>query len=186
MSNAFTVLRGRHFSRREFLAGAAAIGASLSLPHPLRADSAAKPERGAGIDEATRAALAASTLVYISPLRTGGNESRCHAEVWFVLDGDEVLVVTEPKRWRAAAIGKGLDEARLWVGDFGVWKRSNGKYKSAPSYDARARIDSDRSAHTRALESFGAKYTAGWSKWGPRFREGLASGERVLIRYQAK
>ncbi len=179
-------MTGRHFSRREFLAGAAAVGASLTLPHRLLAESAAETRKGTGIDDAMRAALAASSLVYISPLRSGGAESSCHAEVWFVQDGDEVLIVTPPKAWRASAIGKGLDEARLWVGDFGGWTRSNGRYKSAPSYIAHARIDDDPSAHTRALETFGAKYVAEWSKWGPRFQAGLASGERVLIRYRAK
>ncbi len=34
-----------------------------------------------------------------------------------------------------------------------------------------------------SLQKFGAKYPAEWAKWGPRFTKGLASGERVLIRY---
>ena len=36
----------------------------------------------------------------------------------------------------------------------------------------------------RALEAFGAKYADEWGSWGPRFRDGLADGSRVLLRYR--
>ena len=64
-----------------------------------------------------------------------------------------------------------------------VWKPSRDKFRSGPSYVAQASIDKDRSAHARALKAFGIKYSDEWEKWGPRFTSGLASGERVLIRY---
>ena len=101
-------------------------------------------------------------------------------------DGDDLLVVTPPDRWRAAAISKGLDEARIWVGDFGVWTRAEGRYRDAPSFVARASIEAEQAAHAEALASFGRKYSDGWSKWGPRFKDGLASGKRVLLRYSSK
>ena len=100
-----------------------------------------------------------------------------------MLDGDELLVVTSPERWRARAITLGLRHARVWVGDFGVWTKSEGKFRSAPTFIARASIDKDLENHQTALTAFGKKYTKEWGKWGPRFRSGLASGERVLIRY---
>ena len=133
----------------------------------------------AGLD----AAIAKSSLVYVSPLLGDGRESACHAEVWFVADGADLLVVTASDRWRAVAIGKGHDRARLWVGEHGVWKRANEGWKRSPMVDAKARLDGDAAAHARALQLFGAKYSDGWGKWGPRFESGLASGERVLIRY---
>lgn len=165
-------------TRRQFLAGSAAGAAALWLPRRAFGD-----EADPGV--ALKAALAASPLVYVSPLRKDGSESTCHGEVWFVAEGDDVLVVTAAERWKARALSQGLDRARLWVGDFGVWTRSGGKFKSAPGFDARASFEKDAAAHTRALQSFGKKYPAEWDKWGPRFRAGLADGTRVLIRYRS-
>lgn len=164
-------------SRRSFLKTGAVLSAGLLLPASAFADSQAAGTTA--LDEA----VAKSPLVYISPLKSDGSESRCHAEVWFVADGRDVLVVTDSERWRAACLSKGLDRARLWVGDFGVWKKSSGAFRQAPSFVARASLDTDTAAHTRALAAFGKKYPDEWDKWGPRFAKGLASGERVLIRY---
>ncbi len=69
------------------------------------------------------------------------------------------------------------------MGDFGPWKQSKGSYRKAPTCIATAKIESDNAVFARALQIFGSKYSDGWSKWGPRFQKGLASGERVLIRY---
>lgn len=166
------------FDRRSFLSRAALVLAAAAWPLGTLAESAAAPEA----DPFARA-LRASQLVYVSPLRTDGTESTCHAEVWFVSDGADVLVVTNPERWRAAAITKGLERARLWAGDHGVWTRASKAWEKSPVSEASGRIDADREAHARALAIFGAKYASAWSKWGPRFEQGLASGERVLIRY---
>ncbi len=155
---------------RVTLAGAAL----LALPRPLRAAHHVSP---------LKQAIASSPLVYISPLKRDGSESTCQGEVWFVTDGDDLLVVTNPERWRAACIGQGLDRARLWVGDYGLWKRAKGRYKEAPSTVARASLEGSEAVHAEALGRFGQKYSDEWGKWGPRFEKGLASGERVMIRY---
>jgi hypothetical protein len=165
-------------SRRALLGGAAALTVGLVLPWRARAEAAATGGARAALEAAKT-----SALIYVSPLKRDGSESRCHGEVWFVEDGDALLVVTDPERWRASAIAKGLDRARIWVGDFGVWKDSKGRFRSAPGFDARAVVDGDRGVHARALAAFGRKYPDEWDKWGPRFEKGLASGERVLIRY---
>jgi len=165
--------RATGLSRRTFLAGSALALAGLSLPRFTRA---AGPE-------AALAAAEKSPLIYVSPLKGDGAESSCHAEVWFIKEGSDLLVVTDAKRWRAACIAKGLDRARIWVGDYGVWKRSGGAYRNGPSLDARAVLDRDTASHAKALEVFGQKYADEWGRWGPRFRNGLASGERVMIRY---
>ena len=161
-------------SRREFLGASAGLIAALALPARVFAESS---------EDASLRAATESPLIYISPIKSTGLESRCHAEVWFVVDGRDLLVVTSPERWRAACIRKGLDQARVWVGDFGPWKKAEGAYRKAPNYLARASIDSQAAAHATALESFGKKYSDEWGKWGPRFRKGLASRERVLVRY---
>jgi hypothetical protein len=163
-------------TRRAFLAGSAAGAAWLAWPARARADAFSLPE-------AARSALATSPLVYVSPLKRDGGESACHGEVWFVTDGGDALVVTAAERWKARSLLAGLDRARLWVGDFGVWTRSGGRYQGAPSFVARASFEKDAAARERALASFGAKYPQEWDKWGPRFRGGLADGSRVLIRY---
>jgi len=166
-------------SRRGFLRSAAAAGAALLLsPGRLRAEEAF------ALPETTRAALGQSPLIYLSPLRGDGAESTCHGEVWFVQDGAELLVVTASDGWKARAVRRGLDRARIWVGDFGQWKRAGGRYKEGPTFLATARFDAKDSVIETALAAFGAKYPEEWDKWEPRFRKGLADGSRVLVRYR--
>jgi len=164
---------GGGLTRRGFLGALAGAGAVALSPR------LAWPAEPSAFEQAART----SALVYVTPLRSDGSESRCHAEVWFVADGADLLVVTNRERWRAAAIARGLGRARLWVGEHGVWTRANGAWKASPTRDASAAIVSEPEAHARALTLFGSKYSGEWKKWGPRFEEGLASGDRVLIRY---
>ena len=168
--------RERSLTRRQFLhtTGSGLLLAGLAPASLLRADSGL-------LGDAHRKAIAESPLVYVSPLRSDGAESTCHGEVWFVADGDDLLVVTGVDRWKAVAIRKGLSRARLWIGDHGVWTTSGGAFKASPSFEAKARLDAN--AHATALEKFGVKYPDEWEKWGPRFDEGLSGGSRVLIRY---
>jgi len=166
-------------SRRSFLGVMAATGAVLLMPpENLHADELF------ALPDPTRAALDESPLIYLSPLRSDGTESTCHGEVWYVQDGAELLVVTAADRWKALAVRRGLDRARIWVGDFGRWKKSDGRYKTGPTFLARARFDEDDSVIESALADFGKKYPDEWNKWEPRFRKGLADGSRVLIRYR--
>ena len=150
----------------------------LSRRRFLRADQAF------ALPDATRAALEKSPLIYLSPLRSDGSESQCHGEVWYVRDRADLLVVTAADGWKALAVGRGLDRARSWVGDFGVWKKSKGRFKTGPSFLAKARFDAAESVIDAALAAFGTKYPDEWDKWEPRFRKGLNDGSRVLIRYR--
>ena len=86
--------------------------------------------------------------------------------------------------WRARAIGRGLAKSQVWVGDVGQWQRSDGKYKNLPSLVANGSQVDDALEHVRVLEIFGGKYADEWGTWGPRFRNGLADGSRVLLKYQ--
>lgn len=168
-------------SRRAFLE--AAIGFSGALLLPARGVRSGEGHR---LPDAARAAIEQSPLIYVTPLRSDGRESTCQAEVWFVSEGEDLMVVTAAESWRARAVARGLDRARIWVGDFGPWKKSKGRFKTAPTFLARAERGprSDAEAVERALKAFGAKYPDGWNKWGPRFRSGLGDGSRVLIRYR--
>lgn len=129
------------------------------------------------------AAADTSQLIYISPIRSDGTESRCQAEVWFMRQDDSLYVVTATDAWRARAVEAGLNQAKVWVGDVGVWSR-NEEYRDLPSVMGRASLVDDPAVHAALLKKFGGKYPEEWGTWGPRFQEGLAEGSRVLIRYQ--
>lgn len=160
--------------------GGAALGGSAALgllwPRPLGAASAPA--------QSWSEALAESELIYVTPLHRDGRESTCQAEVWFVASGDAAYVVTASDAWRARAVRRGLTRARVWVGDVGVWTDSAGGYRQLPRADAEAALIDDPAEHARVLEIFGGKYSLEWIIWGPRFRNGLADGSRVMLRYR--
>ena len=158
-------------SRRNWM-GVAAVGvAGAALAPPLLAGSKL-PE-----------AASDSRLIYLTPIKSNGQESRCQAEIWFARAGEDLYVVTAADAWRARAVGKGLTGTRIWVGDVGVWG-SDARYKELPAVMAEASIVEDPTAHAQVLEVMGRKYKGEWGTWGPRFKKGLAEGSRVMIRYQ--
>ncbi len=155
-------------NRRDSLMAMAALLAGAALP--ARAGS-------------LPAAADSSALIYITPIRSDGAESRCQSEVWFVREGDALFVVSAADTWRARAVRRGLTGARIWVGDVGVWSRQR-KYRQLPSVMARAGLVTDPDVHAAILTRMGAKYTSEWPTWGPRFRDGLADGSRVMLAYR--
>ena len=131
-----------------------------------------------------RQAAEESSLIYLTPLQSNGAESSCQAEIWFAAVEGDFYVVTEAGAWRSQAIGKGLTRTRIWVGDVGMWKDSDGAYKSLPMLEASAAQETDAAVQEKVLEAMGGKYSGdGWDRWGPRFRTGLADGSRVMLRY---
>ena len=130
------------------------------------------------------AALSKSGLIYLTPLVGRGRESHCHGEVWFVYHEGEIFVNTPADTWRAEAMRRGYRRAKIWIGEFGVWKRAENRFRSAPYLELKGLLETDTAVHTELLGVFGSKYPAEWDKWGPRFRDGLADGSRVLLRYQ--
>lgn len=167
-------------SRRRFLTGAVAFSGTLLWAAPAAWSAGSEFKLSAD----TKLALAKTPIVYLSPIQTSGEESQCHAEIWFAHHGTDVYVVTPATAWRTQAIQKGLDRARIWVGDHGVWRRSN-KFKTSPSYLSKASIVAKGDpAIERGLVTMGEKYASDWKKWGPRFRTGLKDGSRVMLRYR--
>jgi len=165
--------------RREFIG--AGIGFALwPLSGTARAAAGSLPGT-------TRSALAASPYVYVSPLKSDGSESSCHAEVWYAwLDG-RVVVNVASDRWKARSIGRGLDTARIWVGDFGRWKGvlgSNESFRQGQSFDARAEFIRDPDVLERQLASYEKKYPAEFARWRGPMRSGVADGTRILIGYR--
>ena len=163
-------------SRRELLlASACALGAAALWPRNAWAASQT------GWLEAARS----SPLVYVSPLLKDGSESRCHGEVWFFVDGADVVLATATKTWKARALAAGRDRARVWVGDFGPYAKAPEKVKSAPSFVAHASLERDRAVFDRLLAAYAVKYPDEWDKWKPRFESSYADGTRVVIRYRS-
>jgi len=175
---------GSGFDRRRFLLGALGAAAAWGF---ARRGLAAEP--APSLPDATRRLLEASPFVYVSPLRAGGAESTCHGEVWFAwLDG-AVVVNTRRSTWKARALERGLDRARLWVGDYGRWKGRFGGtpdegFRQGPSFDARASFESDRAVLDRLIALYEKKYPREFERWREDMQTGFYSGERRLIRYQ--
>jgi hypothetical protein len=168
--------------RRGFLAGAAAL---VLWPRLARA---AAPTGGSKLPDSTLRLLESSPLVYISPLRADGSESACHAEIWYAWIDGAVIVNTRPQGWRARAVAGGLVRARIWVGDHGRWKGhlgpDNQAFRSAPSFDARARLEKDKALLEQQIAAYGKKYGSDFDRWRDEMRDGIDKGTRILIRYE--
>jgi hypothetical protein len=171
-------------ARREFLGATVTSLAglmSLSLPRLALAQDTAKR-----VDAGLLATLEASPYVYVCPLRRAGAESTCHAEVWFAWLDDSVVVTVGSDGWKARSLRKGLDRARLWVGDYGRWKGVTGgneKFRKAPSFIANAEKVTDRTVLDRLLARYAVKYPAEIGRWDDKMRRGFDDGSRTLIRY---
>lgn len=180
--------RASDLDRRQFLAALTGAAAWLWAPRTLAEEA---PAAGASLPPATRELLDRSPYVYVSPLRADGSESSCHGEVWFGwLDG-AVVLNTRRNTWKARALrDRGLDRARLWVGDHGRWKTGitgrgrNEAFRAAPRFDARARLETDSAVLDRLLALFETKYEGEFDRWREDMRTGFYSGQRVLIRYE--
>jgi hypothetical protein len=160
--------------RRELLKSAGLLLGVLALaPHVRAEDEKTTFDLPADV----RARLESAPLVHVSPLRKSGAESRCNAEIWYFMDKGDVVVGTDPRRWKGQAVQKGLDRARIWL------PTGSGDFRSGYTFVGRASIDEDPATFQRLLARFAQKYPAEWSKWEPRFEKGYADGTRVLIRY---
>ena len=159
--------------------GLAWLGAALAGPF------AARPVRAGS--SSLRALLESSPYVYISPLRSDGRESTCHAEVWYAWLDETVVVIVAADRWKARAIERGLARTRIWVGDHGRWKgwiSNNEEFRSAPSFEAVGERVRDAGLLDRLLAAYEAKYPDEIAQWRDRMRDGFADGSRVLLRYR--
>lgn len=161
------------FTRRKFLRAGAAVVAVAQIPMLARADHHQLHEK-----------LQQTDLIYLTPIKSNGEESRCQAEIWFAADGTDMFVCTGTTSWRAQAPRKGLTKARVWVGDMGNWRSTGGRYRNLPQVETDVAVIDDKAEQARVLALFGKKYRAEWGSWGPRFRDGLADGSRTMLRYR--
>lgn len=182
MSAASDLQPGPGLARRTFLRGAAA---ALLLPLVRPAAALAAPP---ALPDTTVRLLETSPFVYVSPLRRDGAESTCHGEVWYAWIDGGVVLITAKSSWKARASASGRTGARIWVGDHGRWKNALGgvseAFRQGPRFDAQVRRVEDRVLFDRLLATYEKKYPLEIERWRDRFREGFASGERWILRYE--
>jgi hypothetical protein len=162
----------------EAMAGLVLAPAALMHPRPAAAS--------AELDPALVKALKESPFVYISPLRSNGQESRCHGEVWYGWIDGAVVVITATKSWKTRAMVSGLTRTRIWVGDYGRVKKiigSNEAFRAGPTFMARAELVKSAAMIGRLLGLYDKKYPDEIKAWRGPMRAGLADGSRLMIRY---
>tara|TARA_B100001123_G_scaffold400212_1_gene485807 strand:- start:1200 stop:1739 length:540 start_codon:yes stop_codon:yes gene_type:complete len=138
------------------------------------------------LGRAVLAALEDSPYVYVSPLRSDGEESRCHGEVWYGWYEGSVFMTCETKTWKVRSVQSGLNSARLWVGDYGRWKGALGKntsFTAGPKFDAKVSISDDEKNLSQLFKELARKYPKGWRRWEDRMKKAHKEGSRVLLRY---
>ena len=173
-------------TRRRFLTrlGVGAVGLACALPGQPRTVLAKQPDSSS----LPISLLEKSSFVYISPLLRNGKESSCHAELWYAWIDDSVVVTVARDRWKAIALEKGLNGARIWVGDHGRWKTRlggrNEEFLTAPNFYAKAERVEDKKMIEPLLTVYAKKYPNEIAKWRDRMRSGNADGSRIMIRYR--
>ena len=175
--------------RRAFLTGAAGL---VIAPLAWRANPGwaahhEKAEKASGLAEATRQKLVASEYVYISPLRSDGAESTCHGEVWYGWFDGAVYITTGNDTWKSRALARGLDRAKLWVGNYGRWRgilSKNEEFRQGPELLTRVSRDTDPAAGKKLLAILAEKYPDEFPGWKDRMERGHETGERWVLRYE--
>ena len=175
-------------SRRRLLGHALTLGALVAWP---AAGSAQSPKKDKDQPSQRSKALSlqhltGSKFAYVSPLRSNGQESTCHGEVWYAWLDESIVVITAKTTWKARALAAGLDSARIWVGNYGRWKgwlRNSEAFMQAPNFLAHAKTDHDPALLERLMNVYKTKYPAEFPAWEDRQRSGFRSGERIIIRY---
>jgi hypothetical protein len=159
------------WSRRQLLrAGTISLAvAALGGARRVLADDA-KPAAGTLSPEQLKE-LAAAKFVYIQSTRKDGTLSK-PAEIWFAVMDGALWVGSSPDSWRAKRIRWGRPQAKIAIGS-----------TSGPSFRATGSFVKDPALATKFCDALAVKYPDGWPRWEKSFRDGLADGKRVLIKY---
>lgn len=165
----------QRITRRELIELGAATLVALAWP----------PRSSAALGSDVTGLLERSEFVYVSPLKSDGSESRCHGEVWYGWLDTDVVLITSRTSWKARALARRLERARIWVGDHGRVGRVLGSdaFRQGPAFEARAQRSNDAALLERLMTTYRRKYPKEVGSWESRMRSGFGSGERILIRY---
>ena len=130
------------------------------------------PAQSAALSPELQKALDSSKYVYIQSSRKDGKLSK-PAEIWFMPYNGAVWVASPPTTYRVKRIKAGQTQAKIAVG------KADG-----PSFNAKGSIVKDPEVNKALFETFAKKYTNEWKSLEQKFRDGLANGSRVLIKYE--
>ncbi|HKA55333.1 MAG TPA: hypothetical protein VKJ47_16905 [Candidatus Binatia bacterium] len=131
----------------------------------------AVPARGAALSPELQKALESSKYVYIQSTRKDGKLGK-PAEIWFMPYNGAVWVASPPTTYRVKRIKAGQTAAKIAIG------KADGL-----SFNAKGSIVKDPEANKAMFETYAKKYTSEWKSYEQKFRDGLADGSRVLIKY---
>lgn len=118
------------------------------------------------------AALKRERYVYISSNRKDGSFG-APAEIWFMYSRGALWVASPPTTWRVRRIRAGRPKARIAIGKV-----------DGATFMATGSLVADPEIYEEMFRTFARKYPNGWPKYEQRFRQGLADGTRVLVKYQ--
>ena len=167
------------FNRRDFIVGTMGALLDPSLWSSMVSGNESR------LSSSDRLSFERSRYVYISPLRSNGGESRCHGEVWFAWIDDNIIVTSRTETWKVRSVRRGLDQARIWVGDYGRWKKGkNESFRGGSRFDTRSALIEDPILLSQTLALFANKYPKEFPKWKDRMETGHRDGTRVLLRYE--
>lgn len=140
------------------------IALSLALLFAASAAAEFKPE--------IAKALAEAKYVYISSTRKDGSFG-APAEIWFMAHDGAVYVGTRPTSWRVKRINAGRPTAKIAVGAV-----------DGPSFIATGTVmKNDPAIEVLLMGMFAKKYPDSWPSHAQGFRDGFASGNRVVVKY---
>ncbi len=130
------------------------------------------PARSASLSPELQQALDSSKHVYIQSERKDGSFGKA-AEIWFMPYQGAVWVASPATTHRVKRIQAGRTKAKIAVGK-----------PDGPSFNAKGSIVKDPEVNNVLFDTFAKKYPDGWSSYEKSFRDGLANGSRVLIKYE--
>ena len=132
------------------------------------------PAQSAGLTADQQKALDSAKYVYIQSTRKDGKLSN-PAEIWFFPYKGAVWVCSPTTTHRVKRIKAGQTKAKIVIGK-----------KDGPSFNAKGSLVKDEEVNKVLFETYAKKYSEGWSKYEKDFKEGLASGKRTLVKYEAE
>ena len=115
--------------------------------------------------------LESSKYIYVQSTRKNGELGKA-AEIWFMLHNGAVWVCSPPTTYRVKRIKAGKTKTKIFVGK-----------PDGPSFNAKGSLVKDPAVNKVLFEAYAKKYGSDWTSYEKKFREGLADGSRVLVRY---
>ncbi len=126
------------------------------------------PARSASLTPELQKALDSSKYVYVQSARKDGTLSK-PAEIWFMPYNGAVWVASPVTTYRVKRIQAGQTKAKIWIGKM-----------DGSAFNAKGSIVTDPEVN----KAYAKKYSSEWSSYEKKFRDDLANGSRVLIKYE--